>query len=65
MWQSRTIHAQFPFFDDNALDAARFIYGADAGEVDCHGGGGWLTIDELLENVPAPTKYAVQQQFNT
>jgi putative DNA primase/helicase len=49
----RAIHAQFPFFDDNALDAARFIYGADTGEVIWHEG--WLTIDEILENVPAPT----------
>jgi putative DNA primase/helicase len=49
----RAIHAQFPFFDDNALDAARFIYGADSGEVIWHEG--WLTIDELLENVSAPT----------
>lgn len=49
----RAIHAQFPFFDDNALDAARFIYGADTGEVIWHEG--WLTIDELLENVPVPT----------
>lgn len=49
----RAIHAQFPFFDDNALDAARFIYGADAGDVIWHEG--WLTIDEILENVPAPT----------
>lgn len=49
----KAIHAQFPFFDDNALDAARFIYGADTGEVIWHEG--WLTIDELLQNVPAPT----------
>jgi hypothetical protein len=28
----KAIHAQFPFFDDNALDAARFIYGADGAE---------------------------------
>lgn len=49
----RAIHAQFPFFDDNALDAARFIYGADAGEVIWHEG--WLTIVEVLENIPAPT----------
>jgi len=48
----RAIHAKFPFFDDNALDAARFIYGAEAGEVIWHEG--WLTIDELLPNVPAP-----------
>lgn len=48
----RAINAQFPFFDDNALDAARFIYGADAGDVIWHEG--WLNIDELLENFPAP-----------
>lgn len=48
----KAIHAQFHFFDDNALDAARFIYGADIGEVIWHEG--WLTIDELLEDVPAP-----------
>ena len=50
----RAIHMQFSFFDDNALDAARFIYGADAGDVSWHEG--WLTIDELIQNVPAPTK---------
>ena len=49
----RAIHAQFPFFDDNALDAARFIYGSDTGEVIWHEG--WLSIDEMLQNVPAPT----------
>lgn len=48
----RAIHAQFPFFDDNALDAARFIYGADTGKVLWHEG--WLTIDELLQDVPEP-----------
>ena len=49
----RAVHAQFSFFDDNALDAARFIYGADTGEVIWHEG--WLTIDELLQNVPEPS----------
>lgn len=29
----RAIQKVFPFFDDNALDAARFIFGADAGEI--------------------------------
>ena len=48
----RAIHAQFPFFDDNALDAARFIYGADTDKVLWHEG--WLTIDELLQDVPEP-----------
>lgn len=50
----RAIHAQFPFFDENALDAARFIYGADAPDVFWNEG--WLTIDELLQDIPAPTK---------
>ena len=42
----KAIHASYPFFDDNALDAARFIYGADTGEVVWHDG--WVTIDEEI-----------------
>jgi hypothetical protein len=37
------IQKQYTFFDDNALDAARFIFGADTGEVIWHEG--WMTID--------------------
>lgn len=37
----------YPFFDGNALDAARFIFGSDAG--DCIWHEGWQTIDELVE----------------
>ena len=49
----KTIHAAYPFFDDNALDAARFIYGADTGEVVWHDG--WVTIDEeILPEAVAP-----------
>ena len=48
----KAVHTQFPFFDDNALDAARFIYGADAGKVMWHEG--WLMIDEMLQDVPGP-----------
>jgi len=40
----RAIHTAYPFFDDNALDAARFIFGADAGTVIWHEG--WMNIDE-------------------
>ena len=40
----RAIQKAYPFFDDNALDAARFIFGADTGEVIWHEG--WLTINE-------------------
>ncbi len=45
----KAIYAQFPFFDDNALDAARFIYGADKGEVIWHEG--WLSVLDVLEEV--------------
>lgn len=37
------IQKQYPFFDEHALDAARFIYGADVEECVWHEG--WLTID--------------------
>lgn len=38
------IHNAYPFFDGNALDAARFIFGADSGEAVWHEG--WTTVDE-------------------
>ena len=43
----RGIKKRFDFFDGNALDAARFIFGADVGEVVWHEG--WMTIDEEVE----------------
>ncbi|MCD7762552.1 MAG: phage/plasmid primase, P4 family [Lachnospiraceae bacterium] len=43
----RAIQKVYPFFDGNALDAARFIFGADCGEVCWHEG--WNTIDEEVE----------------
>ena len=43
----RGIKKCFDFFDGNALDAARFIFGADAGDVVWHEG--WMTIDEEVE----------------
>lgn len=42
----RAIHQQYPFFDGNALDAARFLFGANAGEVVWHLG--FLNIDDLV-----------------
>ena len=42
----RAIQAEFPFFDPNALDSARFIFGADTGEVCWREG--VMTIDELV-----------------
>ena len=44
----RAVQRKYPFFDGNALDAARFLFGSDSGEVIWHEG--WTTIDE---EVPA------------
>lgn len=40
----KAIQKAFPFFDDNALDAARFIFGSDPDEVVWHEG--WMSIEE-------------------
>lgn len=42
----RAIWKRFPFFDGNALDAGRFIYGADAGACIWHDGG--TLIDDIV-----------------
>lgn len=43
----RAIHKAYPVFDGNALDAARFIFGADVAEVGWHEG--WVNIDEEVD----------------
>lgn len=43
----------YPFFDGNALDAARFIFGADAGECIWHEG--WTNIDEEVDAGEMPS----------
>ena len=40
------IHKKYPFFDDNALDAARFIFGTDVEEVTWNEG--WAQIDDFI-----------------
>ncbi len=45
------VQKEFPFFDDNALDAARFIFGADTGECIWHEG--WIRIDEEVTVDPS------------
>lgn len=49
----RAIHSHYPFFDANALDAARFIFGSSQGGIIWHEG--WLDIDEALRVDPRPT----------
>ncbi|WP_294143850.1 phage/plasmid primase, P4 family [uncultured Clostridium sp.] len=54
------IYQKFPFFDENALDAARFIYGTNCDEIIWHEGE--ITIDCLLK----PSLSAIPQgQRNT
>ena len=43
------IQAEFPYFDDNALDAARFIYGVSPAEVELYEGSS-LILDFLLDD---------------
>ena len=43
----KAIQNAYPFFDGNALDAARFIFGAECDEVIFHDG--WMTVDEEVE----------------
>lgn len=45
------IQRKFPFFDDNAVDAARFFFGSKPDSVIWNEG--WLTIDELIGPVQA------------
>lgn len=42
----RAIHSHYPFFDANALDAARFIFGVNQGSVIWNEG--WMQIDETI-----------------
>lgn len=44
------LYAMYPFYDDNALDSGRFIYGADPGEVVWHEGKRFVT--DLLDADP-------------
>lgn len=43
------LHRAYPFFDDNALDAGRFLYGAEAKDVVWHEG--WLSITDEMEDL--------------
>ena len=42
-----SLQKKYPFFDDNALDAARFLFGAESDDIVWHEG--WLTVDDLVE----------------
>ena len=43
------LQKRYPFFDGNALDAGRFMFGTDVSEEDVYWHEGFLTVDEILE----------------
>jgi len=43
----KAINSKYPFFDDNALDAARFFFGTDCKEVFWQEG--WMTIADVMD----------------
>lgn len=45
----RAVQKMYPFFDDNAVDAARFLFGSDAGPEEIVWHEGWMLIDDGLE----------------
>lgn len=42
------LYKNYPFFDSNALDAARFLFGCEVGDVVWHDG--WMNITDELED---------------
>ena len=55
----KALQKEYPFFDGNALDAARFIFGAECGEVLVHEG--WMTIDEEID----ASQFAEKEDFDS
>lgn len=47
----RGIHEKYPFFDVKALDASRFIFGADVDPADIVWHEGWMSIEDVITPV--------------
>lgn len=47
----KAVNAYFPYFDTQALDAARFFYGTDEAHIEIHDGD--VSVTEFLETAPA------------
>lgn len=47
----KAIQKQFTFFDDNAVDSARFLFGSKVSEDEVYWHEGWLLIDEIAEDI--------------
>lgn len=55
----KALWERYPFFDGNALDAARFIFGADTDEIVVNDG--WVTVDEELDLYAGASEESVGQ----
>lgn len=53
------IYRTYPFYDGNALDAGRFIYGCDAGDVIWHDGE--KTIESLIARETRTDRYTIPE----
>lgn len=59
----RRIYKKFPFFDGNALDAARFLYGNKVDPKDVVWNEGWITIEDIIDPYdPSADQY--DHEFN-
>ncbi len=59
------IHRQYPFFDDGALDAARFLYGSEVKEEDIVWHEGSMDIQEFLARNAPPVGTIPQGKRNS
>ena len=59
------IQRMYPFFDDNAKDAARFFFGSACSEDDLIWNEGWLTIDEAVDEEALVPNSDEDEDFGT
>ena len=61
------IRVVYPFYDDNALDAGRFIYGSSTGEVIWHDGDktieSLVNVSDTIQTIPEGRRNATMSRF--
>ena len=61
------IHVVYPFYDDNALDAGRFIYGSSTDEVIWHDGDKTIeylvNVSDTIQTIPEGRRNATMSRF--
>lgn len=61
----KAIQKRFNFFDDNAIDAARFLFGSKVSAEDIYWHDGWLLIDEIAEDISYDDDPAIEATRST